>query len=199
MLIEESFIVEAPRPDVARFLLDVPRMTACVPGVEDLNIVGDERYDASLVVRLGPIQARFKGDVVLDAAEAPRTIRARGNGRDGATGSVAQVEFSADLVEKDGVRTEIHIVSDVAIRGRLGQFGSGVVLATAREMIRAFAECAQQSVTTSEMTAPAGQTRPEPTRPPGIVRVLWRGLQGWAIDLWNRLSSRGDETGGDGT
>lgn len=199
MLIEESFVVEASRPDVAHFLLDVPRMGACVPGVEDLRRIDDDRYEAVLVIRLGPIQARFEGDVVIDSAEAPATVRARASGRDKATGSVAQVSFAADLVDSLTGETEIHTVSDVAIRGRLGQFGSGVISATAREMIKAFAQCALRSIDVGSGVEPS-QGDPadaEPTQLPGLVSVIWRGLEAWLRGWWDRLFSGGRGSGGD--
>jgi hypothetical protein len=192
MLVEETFTVAAPKAEVARFLLDVPRMGACVPGVEDLQRVDEDRYAATLLVRMGPIQARFKGDVTLDAGGAPDTIVATASGRDATTGSVAQVTFSADLVENGDGSTEIRSVSDVTIRGRLGQFGSGVVTSTAREMVKSFAQCAGQEL--GGVTPDTDQ----PSSPPGAASVIGRGLLSWLRDIWARIFHRGsrDEGGG---
>jgi len=181
MLIEETFSVEAPRPDVVRFLLDVPRMGKCVPGVEDLRRVDDDRYEATLMVRMGPIQARFKGNVTIDASGAPDTIVATASGRDATTGSVAQVRFSADLVAIDRRYTEIRSASDVTIRGRLGQFGSGVVAGTAREMVKIFAQCAGQEI---------GGVAPGEagiSNPPGLAAVVARGFLFWLREIRSRI------------
>ena len=192
MLVEETFTVAAPKAEVARFLLDVPRMGACVPGVEDLQRVDEDRYAATLLVRIGPIQARFKGDVTLDAGGAPDTIVATASGRDATTGSVAQVTFSADLVESGDDSTEIRSVSDVTIRGRLGQFGSGVVTSTAREMVKSFAQCAGQ-----ELGGTAPGTDQSSSRP-GAASVIGRGLLSWLRDIWARIFRRGGrDEGGD--
>lgn len=190
--------MEASMPEVARFLLDVPRMGACVPGIEDLRRVDEDRYEATLVVRLGPIGARFEGDVLIDAAGAPGTIRARATGTDGATGSVAQVGFDADLLETATGWTEVRTVSDVTIRGRLGQFGSGVISATAREMVKAFAQCASRSVSQVDGAEPTegDQLAREPRTRPGIVSVIGRGLLAWVLSLRDRLFPRGGRPGG---
>ena len=191
MLIEETFSVQAPKADVARFLLDIPRMVGCVPGVEDLQRVADDRYEATFLVHMGPIHARFKGDVTIDAGAAPDTIVATASGRDSTTGSVAQVTFSADLVEDEDGSTEIRSVSDVTIRGRLGQFGSGVVSSTAREMVKAFVQCAGHELGDDTSGSP------QPARPPSAASLIGRGVLAWLRDIWSRVFLRGrDENGG---
>lgn len=186
MLIEETFTIDAPKAEVARFLLDVERMGQCVPGVEGLKRLADDRYEASLSVRVGPIQARFKGDVAIDASDAPDTIVAVASGRDAATGSVAQVKFSADLSESETGSTSIRSVSDVTIRGRLGQFGSGVVSATAREMVKSFAECAGNRLGAHRDTA-------GPTAAPGLISILMRGIAAWVKGWWARIRGTNSE------
>lgn len=189
MLIEETFSLDAPRAEVVRFLLDVPRMGACVPGVEGLHRVDADRYEATLVARIGPIQAKFKGEVTVDASGAPDTIVASANGRDATTGSVAQVRFTADLLDGEGGSTDIRSTSNVTIRGRLGQFGTGVVTSTAREMVRSFAQCAGAEL------AGDGSDSPRPTSSQGILSVVARGLLSWLRDLWNRVFRRRPQDG----
>lgn len=185
VLIEETFTIDAPKAEVAAFLLDVDRMGGCVPGVEGLKRLDDDRYEASLSVRMGPIQAKFKGDVAIDASGAPDAIVASASGRDAATGSVAQVKFSAELTENGTGSTSIRSVSDVTIRGRLGQFGSGVVSATAREMVKSFAQCAGHQV--GATTGGAA----EPASPDGLASIVMRGIVSWLKGLWVRIRGSG--------
>jgi len=193
MLVEETFSVDAPKPEVIRFLLDVSRMGSCVPGVEELRQVDNDRYEATLLVRMGPIQARFVGNVTVDATGAPDTLSATASGRDATTGSVAQVTFSADLAEiGGGSTTEIRSVSDVTIRGRLGQFGSGVVSATAREMVKSFAQCVGQQL---------GGTAPDaapPPKPAGLASIVFRGVLTWLREVWARIFRRSRRERGGG-
>jgi hypothetical protein len=184
VIIEETFRVDSSRPRVAQFLLDVPRMSRCVPGVEGLHRVDDSKYEATLVVGIGPIRAKFEGEVVIDDSEAPEVISAAARGRDSTTGSVAQVDFSAFLTETEEGSTEIRSRSDVAIRGRLGQFGTGVVTSTAREMIRSFAECAADAIGSSYDEARA------PSPSPGVLAIVVRGVLAYLRQLWDRLLGR---------
>ena len=55
MIIKESFAIAAPLHRVAASLLDPEEMGRCVPGVSDLQAIGDDVYKAALTIRLGPI------------------------------------------------------------------------------------------------------------------------------------------------
>lgn len=186
MIIEERFWIDSPRDRVVEFLSDIPSVGACVPGVEGLRRVNDAEYEASLVVRIGPITTRFSGSVQIDDSQAPDTILATASGRDGNTGSVAQISFSAHLVEIQKGTTEVRSTSDVSIRGRLGQFGTGVVTGAARTVVREFAICANAAIG-SKGTPVAGAS----SESPSLALVVVRGFLAWArrawMSAWDRL------------
>jgi carbon monoxide dehydrogenase subunit G len=140
MEIRESFVLDAPRVEVAHILVDVPVVAGCVPGVQDVERQEDGSWSAVLAAQLGPIKARFAGTVSVDESEAPERLSARGQGNDRGTGSQASVSMAATLTEQGGA-TAVDIVADVVIRGRLGQFGTGIIRATAQEMTKAFVAC----------------------------------------------------------
>lgn len=192
MIIKESFTIDAPPDRVAAFLIDIDRMSRCVPGVGDVHAVGDNEFEAVLSLRLGPIHARFAGSVIIDASEAPTTLRAVGKGRDGATGSQAQVEFLAQITQASDGGTLVDSTSDVTIRGKLGQFGTGVIASTARALIGEFVRCAAGAIGSDPTdTEGAGS-------PPGIGRVVGKGIATYLMGLlgsvrrfWRRIMDGG--------
>ncbi|MPZ61389.1 MAG: hypothetical protein GEU93_08845 [Propionibacteriales bacterium] len=209
MIIEQSFTVRASRDDTAAFLLDINRVSACVPGFEEVEEVEPGRYRAVLGVRLGPIHAAFQGTMALDDSEAPQRLTATGDGRDRATGSVAKVSFAADLTEEQAGETTVTAVVDVALRGRLAQFGTGVMRAAAGEMVEQFATCANASLAAVPGTATpheaAGAEMPTlgaaPTSTPatpGIARILlrsiWKALRAAVRNLLSRRGPRESTT-----
>ncbi|HEY0506712.1 MAG TPA: SRPBCC domain-containing protein [Blastococcus sp.] len=137
MEIRDSFVLDAPREQVARLLVDVPVVAGCVPGVQDVERQEDGSWSAVMAAQLGPIKARFAGTVSVDDSEAPERLSARGQGSDRGTGSQVSVSMAATLTEQAGA-TVVDIVADVVIRGRLGQFGTGIIRATAQEMTKVF-------------------------------------------------------------
>lgn len=189
MIIEESFTVAAPRERVADFLLDPTRMSRCVPGVGEVVPSGVDSYEATLTVRVGPIQARFAGEVTVDSSGAPDKLRAVARGRDGATGSQVQVDFTAVLAEAGPNTTEVRSTSEVTIRGKLGQFGTGVITSTARTMVGEFALCAGAA-----LDSPSGDIAT-----PSIARVARRGLIAYVGGLlaafWDWISRLGRKPG----
>jgi hypothetical protein len=147
MIIENRFTVTAPRSEVVAYFLDAERALACVPGVSEVTKEGEHAYTASLTAKVGPIKATFTGSVTYDPGGAPEMIRATGEGRDRASGSLAKVTLDASFTEPEPDQTRVTTRADLAIRGRLGQFGTGVAQAIADEMITAFARCLETSIT----------------------------------------------------
>ncbi|HET7388631.1 MAG TPA: SRPBCC domain-containing protein [Nocardioidaceae bacterium] len=175
MLIEQRFTLDAPRDEVAKFFLDIDRVAGCIPGVEGVEEVGPHQYTAVLAIRLGPIRAAFAGALELDDREAPGRFVATGEGRDKATGSLAKVTFTADLEDVSGLQTEVAAVADLSLRGRMAQFGTGVVRAAAGEIVREFAARANDALD-QRSEVPGTAAAPAPTSSRGLLRVVGRGL-----------------------
>lgn len=188
MIIEETFELAADRSAVSSLLMDVERISRCIPGVEAVEPAGLGRYSATLRLRVGPIVTAFEGRLELDGGQAPDRLVARGWGADRQSGSQARVRFAADLEQLAADRTLVHAHADVAIRGRLGQFGTGVIRSTARELIASFAHCANASLRADEVAVTA------PSAPPVLWRIALRGAIAWAGErlrgLWGRFALR---------
>ena len=211
MEIHETFRLDAPRDQVAAVLVDVPVVAECVPGVQDVTQQADGSWSAVLAAQLGPIKARFAGSIAVDDSDAPEKLRAKGSGSDRGTGSQAQVSMEATLTEDAGGTTVI-IVADVVIRGRLGQFGTGIIRATAQEMTKVFVACLSERLAHQPATAPAvaadTETRTDDVVPESVVgaepapalrpaapdvsiaRIVLRGLLAWARDALRRVGRR---------
>jgi carbon monoxide dehydrogenase subunit G len=164
MKIEETFVLQAPSDEVFAFLSDVEQVASCVPGVEGLRQTDDGGWEAGLKAQLGPITAAFRGQVQLTTTP-PGRLEAAGKGQDRASGSRVEVGFTADVTSLDGHRSQVDAVADVTIRGRLGQFGTGVIRATATELIREFVTCADArlQVSATDPLATAARTAPPST------------------------------------
>lgn len=165
MRITETFTLAGSRDDVFALLTDVEAVAGCVPGVDNLTRAPDGSWTAELSARLGPIKATFAGQVELTPAP-PDHLEATGSGKDRRTSSQVAVTFTADLVEEGPQATRVDAVADVTIRGRLGQFGTGVIRATATELIREFVTCADQALQARAAAATGGApARPARTSP----------------------------------
>lgn len=146
MIIEERFIISAPIQQVWDFFLDIPRVSQCVPGVQQVDQVADQTFSGSLGVKVGPIKANFSGQATLLELEPPHRLTARAEGKDKTTASMVSATFTATLAEIDPNQTRVEYEIDVAIRGRLGQFGQGVIRETSRQLTQVFVNCVQEQL-----------------------------------------------------
>ncbi len=64
MDLNHQFTVAVPVEDAWRILTDVERIAPCLPGAQLLEIEG-ETYRGVVKVKVGPIQAQFKGQAIF--------------------------------------------------------------------------------------------------------------------------------------
>ena len=138
MILKDSFIIEAPIDDVWALLQDVHRVSTCVPGVDSIEEIGPNMYNGVLKVKVGPISSSFQGEVTLtEQTYPPGRLVAEVSGKDKISASQVKAIFTGLLIAIEG-GTQLDYEMDVALRGRLAQFGLVVVKATAKKMTAEF-------------------------------------------------------------
>ncbi|MCY4087304.1 MAG: SRPBCC domain-containing protein [Actinomycetia bacterium] len=141
MKLENSFQVSAPRKAAWELLLDVPRVIPCMPGAELTETVDNANWKATMSVKLGPISLAFATDVArqeVDEADSRVVLAAKAKEMRGRGGAQATIE--SRLSESDG-RTQIDIVTDLAMSGAVAQYGRGIVQDVSAQLVKQFAEC----------------------------------------------------------
>lgn len=128
--------IAAPRTRVWEALNDPEVLRQCIPGCQSLEKQADDRLAAIAEVRIGPIGARFKGDVVLSDLDAPNGYTITGSGNGGIAGNAkgsAKVRLS-----DDGAGTLISYDVDAEVGGRMAQLGGPIIDATAKQLAGKF-------------------------------------------------------------
>ncbi len=146
MTFEQEIMVEAPPDRVWAFLWDIDRVARCLPGCKEAKtIVPHERYEAVVSERVGPFKVQFPLKIEILEAEAPTHLRAQAAGRDASMGS--SLRATLDLrIEGQGAGSRLVIHSDVAILGRLGTLGHGIIQPKAEGIISQFAEALRREL-----------------------------------------------------
>ena len=88
MRLEGTHLFAAPRTAVWEALMDPGVLSRALPGGEQLEQVGDNQYRAVMNVKVGPVQGRFEGKIVLDDIVAPERYVMKVDGQ-GAPGYVS--------------------------------------------------------------------------------------------------------------
>lgn len=145
MILKDSFVVDASIAEVWDFFQDIPRLSACIPGVEEVEEIEPDLYRGVLKVKVGPLSASFTGQVKVIERLEPERMVALVEGEDKSSASAAKATFTGEMFEQEaGVRLEYE--TDISMRGRLAQFGFAVIRGTAKKMTKVFAKNMQEAL-----------------------------------------------------
>jgi carbon monoxide dehydrogenase subunit G len=136
MELKDEIRIKAPRDAVFAALNDPEILKECIPGCEDLIQHSDVDLEAKVVLKVGPVKARFAGVVVLDRTGAPGAMSLTGEGSGGAAG-FARGGADVTLVE-DGAFTVLSYTAKAEIGGKLAQLGSRLIQGTAKKLAAKF-------------------------------------------------------------
>lgn len=157
-----------------------------MPGAGLDEIVDENRWKATMHVKLGPIALQFRTDIVREEAdESARRVVLSVNAREARGRGAAQARIESSLSQAED-ETAVAIVTDLNLQGTVAQYGRGVVADVSSELTRQFAECIAEKLTAGE---PAAEEHAReaggpaaPVAPIGGLRLglgaLWRALLG---------------------
>ncbi|MFM5907965.1 MAG: CoxG family protein [Novosphingobium sp.] len=129
--------VAATRQRVWEALNDPAVLSRCIPGCQSLEKEADDRFTAIAEVKIGPIGARFKGNVQLSEIDAPNGYVITGSGNGGIAGS-AKGGARVRLADGPGGSTIVSYTVDAEVGGRMAQLGGPIIDATARNLAGKF-------------------------------------------------------------
>lgn len=149
MRFEHQAMIPAPKAKVWAFLMDIPKVAQCVPGVEAVESLGGDRYRGSMRVSVGPIKLTIRGDAeILEKDEAAGRAAMQANGVDQKnTGMVKAVMTMTVHESQNGASSsELHVTTDAQVMGRLGEFGQPIIRKKADQMMNQFAQNLSQRI-----------------------------------------------------
>jgi carbon monoxide dehydrogenase subunit G len=157
MRIENGFDVPLPPAEAWRVLLDIERITPCMPGAQLLESLGDNAYKGKVAVKLGPVAVSFVGTARFEAIdEAARKVRVRAGGSDekGRGGAQATVDFA--LAEATPGSTHVAIATDLSLNGAVAQYGRGAAMIQdmAQQIVGRFAANLRHQIEAGRSAAP---------------------------------------------
>jgi len=157
-----QYRIEAPRESVWEALNDVEVLRACIPGVEEIEKTSDTSFTAKVRAKVGPVSARFAGEVTLSDLDPPKGYTISGEGKGGAAG-FAKGGAKVNL-EEDGAATLLNYEVNAQVGGKLAQIGSRLIDGTAKKMADDFFSrfAAQVGGPAEAPEAPAAAPAPVP-------------------------------------
>lgn len=163
MELTHSFTVDRPVERTWEALTDLHRVVPCLPGATLLGPAGDgdeAGHRGAVTVKVGPITARYEG--VARFAERDDTAHRAvicAEGRDVRGQGSAAATIHVRLCPQ-GSGTEVTVDTDLALAGRIAQFGRGVVADVSGKLVGRFAERLEAEVSSGGYPVPAAALRP---------------------------------------
>ena len=122
------------------FLMEVPKVARCVPGLETIEALDASAYQGSLRVQVGPIRLSLQGTMTVEEQDrASWRARMRAEANDRRVGGGIRARVSLTLAPDLG-GTRLRIETDLAVLGRIGEFGQPVIKKKADALLEEFAQ-----------------------------------------------------------
>ena len=136
MIIEGEEKIEAPVQKVWEALNDPEILRECIPGCESLDKKSDTEMAAVVSLKIGPIKARFNGEVQLVNLNPPHSYTIQGEGKGGIAGFA---KGGADVsLKEDGDATILTYAAKADVGGKMAQLGSRLITSTSKKLAGEF-------------------------------------------------------------
>jgi carbon monoxide dehydrogenase subunit G len=132
-------VIPVERERLWDFLMEVPRVGCCVPGVEGIEAVEAGAYKGSLKVQVGPIRLLLQGTILVEEQDRSAwRARMRAEANDRRLGGGIRARLSLTLAPAEN-GTRVRIETDLAVLGKIGEFGQPIIKKKADTLLEEFA------------------------------------------------------------
>jgi carbon monoxide dehydrogenase subunit G len=201
MDLNHAFTVEVPVEDAWRILTDVERIAPCLPGAQLQEIEGDT-YRGAVKVKVGPIQAQFKGQAsFVEFDDVAHKVVLKGEGRDIGGKGNASALITAELTSLTATSTSVTVNTDLSVTGKVAQFGRGAMADISDKLLAQFVVNLNEMIAASDSApaapapvaeAPAAASATTPEAPAESAQPTVRKIDGPEAEALDLLSiSRG--------
>jgi carbon monoxide dehydrogenase subunit G len=173
-----QYRIPASRDQVWAALNDAETLKASLPGCESLEKVSEHEFVATVVAKVGPVKAKFNGNVTLSNLNPPESYTISGEGKGGAAGFA---KGGADVrLAEDGDVTVLTYTAKADVGGKLAQLGSRLIDGTAKKMADEFFDNFAKQVAPPAL-APEVAAEPVPApaaAPPSLLqnKFVWAAV-----------------------
>ena len=181
MELQGERLIPATVPATWAALNDPEVLKACIAGCESLERNGDDSFVAVVAVKVGPVSARFKGNLQMTNVQAPNSYTINFDGQGGVAGFG---KGSADVaLTPEGEQTMLKYLARAQVGGKMAQIGSRLIDAAAgkitADFFKAFEQHLQAQAAPAAPAAAEGSTASAPVPVPdpepafGTGKLIW--------------------------
>lgn len=133
MEIVGEYIFDAPQEMVWQALQDPQVLASVMPGGDEFETVGENKYAGLLTIKVGPVQGKFKGNITLSDIVPPESYRMEVDGK----GPPGFIKANGGLKLSDqGDKTHMAYEGQAQVGGRIASVGQRLLDASAKSIVR---------------------------------------------------------------
>jgi carbon monoxide dehydrogenase subunit G len=167
MELQGERLIPAPVAETWKALIEPEILKACIAGCESLERTGDDSFTALVAVRVGPVSARFKGNLKLTNVQAPNSYTINFDGQGGVAGFG---KGSADVaLTAEGAQSRLKYTARAQVGGKMAQVGSRLIDAAAGKIAEDFFTAFEARL----QAVAAGAPIPAPAAAPRNNTLWW--------------------------
>lgn len=144
MELHGSVTIPAPLGQVWKALNDPDILRQCIPGCEEIEQVAADELHARVLLKMGPVRARFAGKVKMTDIRPQQGYTLNFEGSGGSAG-FARGSSVITLQAVDNA-TQLDYTAQASVAGKLGQIGGRLMDASARQLADKFFEAFKRTV-----------------------------------------------------
>ena len=127
-----EYVIPAPVEAVWAALNDPEILKFCIPGCQELDKTSPTEFSATVMLKIGPMKANFRGKVSLTDMDPPHRCKLTGEGQGGVAG-FAKGDAQVMLAPADE-GTRLTYDAKATVGGKLAQIGQRLVDGAARQI-----------------------------------------------------------------
>jgi len=131
-----EYRIPAPRQAVWDALNDPEVLKASIPGCDAVEKVSDTELKAKVTLKIGPVKAKFAGDVTLSDMDPPNGYTISGKGKGGAAG-FGSGSATVSMIEENG-ETVLSYSAKASVGGKIAQVGQRLIDSTSKKLADEF-------------------------------------------------------------
>lgn len=143
MHLNGSYTFKASRQQVWDSIQNPDVIAQCMPGCERFEPLGEDRYEASMKLGIGPIRGVYTGQIHLRDRDEPERYRmdVEGGGGPGSMKGGGLLE----LREENG-ETIVTYEGDAQVSGKIASVGQRLLSVSAKQLINQFFKCMERKL-----------------------------------------------------
>ena len=171
--------IPASVDDTWAALNDPEALKACIAGCESIERTGPDAMTAVVALKVGPVSARFKGNITMTNVQAPTRYTLNFDGQGGVAG-FGKGAADVSLAALGPQQTQLTYDARATVGGKMAQIGSRLIDATAAKITEDFFRAFEARLQATAAPVAAASDAPVAVTPPaagepdaGIAKLWW--------------------------